>query len=101
MTSRRWALLAVVGVSLLVVAPMSGFLWFIGLLMGSPFMASMPSHADVVEGGALRAIAVLVWAVPIAVAWQQLGVRAARKAAVVVGTVVAVSLAVCALTGLW
>ncbi|WP_315099329.1 hypothetical protein [uncultured Cellulomonas sp.] len=100
MTTRPGALAGVVGISIVVVL-ISAFLWTIGLLLGSPFMASPPSRDGVVGGAVLRVVAVLLWAVPVVAAWQQLGRTAARTTAVVMGTCLAVSLTAAAVIGLW
>jgi len=100
MPTRRYAVATVVGMAI-VVTLISAFLWTIGFLLGSEFMAAHPSPEGVVGGAALRVVAVLLWALPVVAAWQQLGRRAARTTAVVMGTCLAVALTAAAVTGLW
>lgn len=100
MTTRRWGLAAVVFVSIVTVL-VSAFLWVIGLIGGSGFMASTPSQGAVVGGVVVRVIAVLLWGLPVVVARQELGARAARTTAVLLGSCLAVALTLTLLGSLW
>ena len=100
MTTRRGAVAAVVGVSIVVVA-LSTFLWVIGDLMSSGFMASNPSPDKVIEGHVLQVVAVLLWVVPVADAWHHLGRRAAGTTALVLGPCLAACLTFAAVIGVW
>jgi len=92
--------LAVVAVGIIAVL-ISAFLWVIGLILGSPFMASPPTREGVIGGAVLRVVAVLMWGFPVVVAWQRLGRRAARTTAVVMGSCLVAALALVAVVGVW
>ena len=98
--TRRGATVAVVGSSVVVVL-ISVFVWVYGLLLGSEFMASTPSRANVATGAVLRVVAVLIWGVPVAIAWQELGRRAARTTALVLGACLVAGLTLAAVIGVW
>ncbi|NUU19151.1 hypothetical protein HP550_18030 [Cellulomonas humilata] len=100
MSRRGWSIVQVVTVGIAMV-PLSAFLWFESALLGHPFMASQPSPTGVVISRVLLAVAVLVWGVPVVVAWRQLGRQAAGMTGAIMGAGLISGLALVTITGAW